>query len=205
MTHLFHHNLAYAVLLSACLPVTALSQCFRNTVWKEKNQIGMKYSQLFYEANAGINVNAGNLTADFIYFAFGYGKATRRNAWRKFLPVNAVEADWSDNLKQKVLSQGDDGLNAWKIGVGWNHWINHCLGGYVQMEWCCITDLSDDLSLTEEEQSMVHKDKKTFIYNTFPVEAGLTVNLWQHWHAQIGVTWLWKESPLLTAGIGYAF
>lgn len=205
MKFTFHHKSAFVVLLTAILPVTVHSQCLKKNAWKEKSLIAVKYSQLFYEATAGINVKASSSIADFIYFAFGYGKATRHNAWRKFLPVNAVEADWPDNLKQKVLSQGDDGLHAWKIGLGWNHWINHSLGGYVQIGWCGITDLSDDLSLTEEEQSMIHKDKKTFIHNTVPIEAGLTVNLWQHWHAQVGVTWLWKEIPLLTAGIGYAF
>ena len=110
-------------------------------------------------------------------------------------------------MKEKLSKSGTDDLHAGKIGVGWNHWFNHIVGFYAQTGWGFIADLSTGDDLTDAEKALLTdtKERSTFIYNTVPVELGLTLNMWTHYHVQAGVTYMWKEIPLLTVGVGYAF
>lgn len=187
--------------------VSVKAQVFTNNVWKESNCASLKMSQLYYEATIGVNLFPEKRTADFVYMAFGYGSPTKKNAWRKFMPETEILDSWPKTLKEKLSNSSTDDLHAGKISVGWNHWFNHVVGCYVQAGWGFIADLSTDDGLTEEEKTVLAdaKDKSTFIYNTVPVELGLTLNLWTHYHVQAGVTYMWKEIPLLTVGVGYAF
>lgn len=182
-------------------------QVFSHDAWEQKNLLSLKMSQLYYELNVGVNINPHKRSADFIYFGFGYGKPTKKNAWRKFLPEKEIPETLSKSQQEIFMNSGADDLYAGKIGIGWNHWFNHVFGLYAQTGWGFIADLSTGNDLPEDivEKLDTDKDKSTFIYNTIPIELGLSLNLWQHYHIQAGVTYMWKEIPLLTVGIGYAF
>ena len=200
-----YKTIVYIIAAFAALNTNA--QVFSRDVWEQKNFVSLKVSQLYYEANFGINLFPEKHSADFIYFAFGYGKPTKKNAWRKFTPENEILDSWPKGLKEKMSNNGTGGLHAGMINVGWNHWFNHIIGCYVQTGWGFIADLSTSDNFTEEEKLLLAdmKEKSTFIYNTVPVEFGVTLNLWKHYQIQGGVTYMWKEIPLLTIGVGYAF
>ena len=198
----------FVCLLAVFLNTGGISaQIFTSDVWEQNNLLSLKMSQLFYEINVGINVNSGKRSADFLYLAFGYGNPTKKNAWRKFIPENNIPAGLPDDLQTKLNQSNTDDLHAGKVGVGWNHWFNHAVGCYAQVGWGFIADLSTGEDLTEEEKALLAdaEEKSTFIYNTIPVELGMSLNLWKHYHVQAGVTYMWKEIPLLTIGVGYAF
>ena len=194
-------------IIAAIATLNTNAQIFSNDVWEQKNFASLKVSQLYYEANIGINLFPQKQSADFIYFAFGYGKPTKKNAWRKFTPENQIIETWPKSLKEKINNNGTNGLHAGKIGIGWNHWFNHIIGCYIQAGWGFVADLSTGDNFTAEEKVLLSnvREKSTLIYNTVPVEIGLTLNLWKHYQIQGGVTYMWKEIPLLTIGIGYAF
>lgn len=194
-------------LFAATAFMNTKAQVFTYDIWSQKNLVSVKMSQLYYEASIGVNLYPEKRTADFVYMAFGYGSPTKKNAWRKFMPETELLDSWPKTLKEKLSNSNTDDLHAGMISVGWNHWFNHVVGCYVQAGWGFIADLSTDDRLTEEEKTLLAdtKDKSTFIYNTVPVELGLTLNMWKHYTIQAGVTYMWKEIPLLTVGIGYAF
>ena len=199
--------IVFCIIAMMLLSVNSSAQMFTSDTWEQKNLITAKMSQLYYELNIGINLRSGRHTADFVYMAFGYGKPTRKNAWRKFVPENNIPDYLPKSLKTKLSEADTDGLHAGKVGVGWNHWFNHSIGCYAQVSWGGVVDLSTSDNLTDEERTLLSdaKEKDTYVYNTIPVELGLTLNLWKHYHVQAGVTYMWKEIPLLTVGIGYAF
>lgn len=202
MKHLFILLFTFSV---GCGSVAA--QVFSAQSWQQKNMVTLKASQLYYEMNVGINLKAEQKTADFIYVAFGYGSPTRKNAWRKFMPAQDIPSGIPKTLQQKLADSDTDDLHAGMVGAGWNHWFNHTWGIYAQAGWGFICDLSTGDDLITEEKALLSKssEKETFIYNTVPVELGLSLNLWQHYTVQAGVTYMWKEIPLLTIGLGYAF
>lgn len=193
--------------LVAFVFINTRAQVFTNDVWEQKNLFSAKVSQLYYEATVGANLFPGKRSADFVYMAFGYGAPTKKNAWRKFTPENDIPESLPKALKEKLSKSGTDDLHAGKIGVGWNHWFNHIVGFYAQTGWGFIADLSTGDDLTDSEKALLTdtKERSTFIYNTVPVELGVTLNMWTHYHVQAGVTYMWKEIPLLTVGVGYAF
>ncbi len=182
-------------------------QVLSHGVWEQKNQVSLKMSQLFYELNVGVNVCPQRKSADFVYIAFGYGKPTRKNAWRKFLPEKDMPETLTDQQREIFSKSGMNDLYSGKIGIGWNHWFNHIIGFYLQTGWGFIADLSSGDDLPDDIISKLDdaEQKGTFIYNTVPVETGLTMNLWKHCNIQGGVTYMWKEIPLLTIGVGYTF
>lgn len=194
-------------LFAATAFMNTRAQVFTSDNWNQKNQVSVKASQLYYEATIGANLFPERRSADFVYMAFGYGKPTKKNAWRKFMPKTDILDSWPKTLKEKLSNSNTDDLHAGMVGFGWNHWFNHVVGCYAQAGWGFIADLSTDDGLTEEEKKLLAdtKEKSTFIYNTVPVELGLTLNMWKHYTIQAGVTYMWKEIPLLTVGIGYAF
>ena len=189
------------------ITIPGYGQLFSHEQWKQNNLVTVKASQLYYEVNVGVNLRQQRTTADFVYVAFGYGKPTKKNAWRKFLPEISIPEGLSQEVQQQIRQSGTDDVHAGKIGLGWNHWFNHTLGIYAQAGWGFIADLSTSSNLPEDVQLLLENEngKSTFVYNTVPVEVGLTLNLWKHYHAQAGVTYMWKEIPLLTVGLGYAF
>ena len=197
------------VCATACLffALGVEAQVLCHDEWEQKNLISLKMSQLYYEMNVGVNVTPQKHSADFIYMAFGYGRPTKENAWRKFTPENNIPDGIPKALKEKLSNSGTEDLYAGKIAVGWNHWFNHTVGGYMQAGWGFIADLSTGDDLTDAEKALLagSNERSTFIYNTVPVELGVTLNLWTHYHVQAGVTYMWKEIPLLTVGLGYAF
>jgi len=161
-----------------------------------------KWSQLFYELNVGFNIHHDWEKADFLYFGLGVGyPVNTENAWRKFLPQqkipdNEQEAEMFGSMDTKDVYGG-------KLGLGWIHYFNHSVGMYSQLSWGFLADFGspdDDTTTTTDSSS-----KKTFIYNTVPIEVGLCFNMWKHLHVQGGVTYMWKEIPLLTIGIGANF
>lgn len=163
-----------------------------------------KWSQLYYELNVGWNITKDNYSnkADFLYFGLGVGFPTLENAWRKFLPAQKIP----DNEEEAELFGSMDTKDVYggKLGMGWIHYFNHSVGIYTQLSWGFLADFGspDDTSTISTTDS---SSKKTFIYNTVPIELGLCFNLWKHLHVQGGVTYMWKEIPLLTVGIGANF
>lgn len=192
------------ILLLSFLSIDA--QILSDDLWTQMNMVSIKASQLYCEASMGVNVRHQKHSADFMYFSYGFGKPTKRNAWRKFIPENEIPESLPKDLKDKIAGKGTEGLYGGLIGAGWNHWFNHAIGVYVQSGWGFVIDLSSD-DLTEDERLMLAElgDKNTFIYNTVPVEMGLTLNLWKRYNIQAGVTYMWKEIPLLTLGLAYLF
>lgn len=197
----------FSVLVWFAFTKNAAAQIFTHEVWEQKNLFTGKVSQLYYELNVGINVRPQRHSADFVYLAFGYGKPTRTNAWRKFTPERAIPSTLTPEQQQVIKQSSTDFLHAGKIGAGWNHWFNHIFGMYTQVGWGYIFDLSKGDELPEDITSKLKEteEKRTFIYNTVPIELGMTLNLWKHCHVQVGLTYQWKEIPLLTVGLGYAF
>lgn len=187
--------------------VSTHAQVFTDDVWTQKSVVSLKVSQLYYETTIGVNLFPQKRSADFVYMAFGYGSPTKKNAWRKFMPETEILDSWPKTLKEKISDSSTDDLHAGMVSVGWNHWFNHVIGCYVQTGWGFIADLSTSDEFLDEEKALMAetKEKSTFIYNTVPVELGLTLNLWKHYTVQAGVTYMWKEIPLLTFGIGYTF
>ena len=201
------HRRIVCILTAAMTCACTTAQVFTHGEWEQKNLLSLKVSQLYYEANVGINITPQKHTADFVYFAFGYGSPTKKNAWRKFIPENEIPDGIPKDLKTKLSQSSTDDLHAGKVAMGWNHWFNHIVGFYVQAGWGFIADLSTGDDLTDEEKALLTdaKERNTFIYNTVPVELGLTLNVWKHYNVQAGVTYMWKEIPLLTVGVGYTF
>ena len=197
----------FSVLAMVMTCVCTTAQVFTRDEWGQKNLLSLKVSQLYYEANVGINIAPQKRTADFVYFAFGYGSPTEKNAWRKFIPENEIPDGLPKDLKTKLSQSSTEDLHAGKTAVGWNHWFNHVVGFYAQAGWGFIADLSTGDDLSGEEKALLTdaKERSTFIYNTVPMELGVTLNLWNHYNVQAGVTYMWKEIPLLTVGVGYSF
>ena len=191
----------------AIVCMKSMAQMFTTGSWEQTNVFSAKVSQLYYEFNVGINVAPQRHASDFLYVAFGYGSPTRKNAWRKFMPAQDIPSGLPKSLQQKLAQSDTDHLHAGKVGVGWNHWFNHAIGRYLQVGWGFSADLDTGDNLTEEEKALLSdgNNRRTFIYNTVPVELGLTLNVWKHYNVQAGVTYMWKEIPLLTIGAGYTF
>lgn len=170
----------------------------------EKALLTAKWSQLFYEINIGFNVRDGfEYQADFVYFGFGVGyPVNTKNAWRKFMPAQKIP----ENEQEAELFGSMDTNNIWggKIGLGWIHYFNHAIGFYTQLNWAFLGDFGTGASSTSMYEG-ADATKSTFIYQTAPVEVGLCVNMWKHLHFQGGVTYMWKEIPLLTIGLGANF
>lgn len=192
------------------IPMVGNAQIFSDDDWEEeKTMIMGKWSQLFYELNVGINVDKGryNDFADFVYISIGYGKPNTENAWRKFLPNSQQAAPGS---KEEMMNRTDDntsGLHAGTIGLGWQHFFNHVIGFHIQAGWGFIADFGSGTSSSTSTTTSTGEEevKKTFIYNSVPVQAGLDLNLWKNLNLQVGVTYMWKEIPIITVGIGAAF
>lgn len=190
--------------LISILSSTSKAQMFEASADWEDNEktiaIG-KWSQLFYELNVGWNIKKGDFNkADFLYFGLGVGFPSQENAWRKFLPSQKIP----DNEEEAELfgSMSTKDVYGGKLGMGWIHYFNHSFGMYTQLSWGFLADFG---SPDETTSSSNTSSKKTFIYNTAPIEIGLCFNLWKHLHIQGGVTYMWKEIPLLTLGIGANF
>lgn len=169
----------------------------------ERTLIVGKWSQLFYEVNVGWNVSDFEHYANFLYFGIGVGyPVNTKNAWRKFLPKQQIPSN--EEEAELFGSMNTNDVYGGKIGMGWIHYFNHSIGFYTQASWGFLADFgspaNEDTSTTTSSNS-----KKTFIYNTVPVELGVCINCWKHLHLQCGATYMWKEIPLLTIGVGYAF
>lgn len=169
----------------------------------ESTLIVGKWSQLFYEVNVGWNVSDFEHYANFLYFGIGVGHPVNtKNAWRKFLPKQQIPSN--EEEAELFGSMNTDDVYGGKVGMGWIHYFNHSIGFYTQVSWGFLADFGspadDDVSTTTSSNT-----KKTFIYNTVPVELGLCINCWKHLHLQCGATYMWKEIPLVTVGVGYAF
>lgn len=169
----------------------------------ESTLIVGKWSQLFYEVNVGWNVSDFEHYANFLYFGIGVGyPVNTKNAWRKFLPKQQIPSN--EEEAELFGSMNTNDVYGGKIGMGWIHYFNHAIGFYTQASWGFLADFgspaNEDTSRTTSSNS-----KKTFIYNTVPVELGVCINCWKHLHLQCGATYMWKEIPLLTIGVGYAF
>lgn len=183
------------------------SMTARSRYWDddESHIVSAKWSQLFYEVNIGTNLTASSWesTADFLYFSLGIGFPTQKNAWRKFLPEQQAPSDKGDAAL--LGSMTTDNLYAGKLGVGLIHFFNCYIGCYVQAGWAFIADFSSVADLdTSGVELGDNEEKSTYIYNTAPVEIGACLNL-GHFHFQVGATYLWKEVPLLTVGLGFTF
>ena len=193
------------ILMSFSFADSAKAQMFKGRdIWLEDVIVIGKWSQLFYEANVGWNVNQyGGSKADFLYFGLGVGyPINTENAWRKFLPKQQIPTN--EEEAELFGSMNTNNVYGGKLGMGWIHYFNHIIGLYTQVSWGFLGDFgtpsSDDSSTTTDSDG-----KKIFIYNTVPVELGICINCWKHLHIQGGVTYMWKEIPLLTLGVGATF
>lgn len=175
--------------------------------WEEDEHqnavITAKWSQLFYEVNVGRNARARyneDNKANFVYFAAGVGKPSQKNAWRYWLPQQETPSERPEAGTTTILSSDD--LYAGKLGLGVTHYFNHIFGFYTQLSWAFIADLGvpDDAVSGNEND-----DKKTIIYNTLPIECGVAFNFGYHFAVQGGVTYMWKQVPYITLGLGIHF
>ena len=193
--------LLFAALLLSC-PLSA--QMFEGDLDWEGDEdctlVMAKWSELYYELNVGRNVTPDDPIANFLYFAIGIGvPVNTKNAWRFFLPKQQIP----DNEEDAELFGSMDTKQVYggKIGLGLIHYFNHSVGMYAQANWGFLADFGSPSDTSSSSSST----KKTFIYNTIPVELGLCMNCWQHLHIQCGATYMWKKIPIVTAGIGYMF
>lgn len=187
------------------LPTRA--QIFSDDDWDDQHFLIMgKWSQFFYELNFGISGSTSS-SADFVYFSVGYGKPTTKNAWRKFLPESKQAAPTSKEEMQAKQDDSTSGLHAGTIGIGWQHFFNHVIGFHMQAGWGFIADLGGGNSSESVSTSSSEEDdtKSTFIYNSVPVQAGIDINLWNNLELQVGATYMWKEIPIITVGLGVVF
>ncbi len=199
-----HRLLLFAILIVAV--ATADAQVFTSEPWHQRNNINVRFSQLYGEVGVGINVRPEHKSADFVHLSLGYFRPTRKNAWRKFIPDVVIPQTATDDVRTQLSAMNTDGLHAGLLAAGWTHWFNHSIGIYGQVGWGFVADLSReyiDENTAEMQQQM--EEKSTFVYNSVPIEIGLSGCFWQHVTAHIGLTYQWKEIPLLTAGLGYAF
>lgn len=203
-------RILFTVIMGLCFATHSVkAQMFSTDYWnndKEGTMVMGKWSQLFYELNVGGNATKFGKHANFLYISLGYGKPNQKNAWRKFLPDSKREAPTSkDEMKQRV-DNTTSGLHAGTIGIGWQHFFTHYIGFHIQAGWAFIGDFG-----TREEDSTVSSSdeeegsKSTFIYNTVPVQAGIDFNLWKNFELQVGATYMWKEIPIVTVGLGVVF
>lgn len=225
--------LAAIVLLS--IPSVCNAQVFSDDDWDDqKTMIMAKWSPLFYELNVGINVSqdSGRDGADFVYLSLGYGKPTTKNTWKKYLPTMEQPSDGNSGMSGRpdknqgsqqappssngnmMEPEGDtSGLHAGTIGIGWQHFFNHVIGFHVQAGWGFIANFSSNgpsepsssRASSNSQPEPEEGSQKTFIYNTVPVQAGLDINLWKNLNLQLGATYMWKEKPVFTVGLGVAF
>jgi len=193
-------------LLSVFSTISTKAQVFEGDAdWEdnEKTIIIGKWSQLYYELNVGWDVTSGSEShADFLYGSIGLNwDVSTENAWRKFLPKQKIP----DNEEEAALfgSMDTKDVYAGKIGFGWIHYFNHSIGMYAQASWGFLADFGSPSDEDTSTTSSSDSGKKTLIYNTVPVEIGVCLNCWKHLHIQGGITYMWKEIPLLTVGIGY--
>lgn len=205
MKRIFTILVCSVLTLTFASPIHAHKMFDADEYWEdnERTLLTLKWSQLFYELNVGFNVNRDSYEtkADFIYLGFGVGyPVNTKNAWRKFLPEQQIP----DNEAEAELFGSMDTKSVWggKVGLGWVHYFNHAIGFYTQVGWAFLGDFGSGDSSTSLDSDAT---KSTFIYNTVPVEAGICLNMWKHLHLQGGVTYMWKEIPLLTIGLGVNF
>ncbi|MBO4907531.1 MAG: hypothetical protein J5486_10980 [Bacteroidaceae bacterium] len=194
MKALFTYKLVFAIVISYNI-ATAMAQ---DAYIHPSNSVSIRISQLYYEAGWNITLPKSRHSSEMLRFAIAYGKPTRHNAWRKFMPeIIGIPS---------ATAPSTEHLYAGLIAAGWTHWFSNVLGLYGQIGWGFIADLSQDNLASDLTNSELPTDEKTtFIYNTMPMETGLSIKPWKHWLAEIGVTYMWKEIPLLTIGLGYAF
>lgn len=195
------------VIIIACLHVSIIwAQENSREKWDSKNIVALKASELYVEANIGVKVSKSNERADFLYICLGYGKPSRTNTWTRFLPSVPTTEDMSPSELEALRSLNTNSVHAGMIGLGWNHWFNHTFGCYASVGWGFMADFSSDPESIRLLMAKAGKqDKSLFIYNTAPVEAGITLNVLKQWTLSGGVTYMWKEVPTFTLGIGYIF
>ena len=197
----------YFLIIIACLHVsTSKAQENSREEWNSRNIVALKASELYAEANIGVKVNKSKERADFLYISLGYGKPSRTNPWKNFLPTIPMTEDMSPSELEVLRNLNTNSVHAGMIGLGWNHWFNHTFGCYASVGWGFMADFSSDPESIRLLMAKVGKqDKSLFIYNTAPVEAGITLNVLKQWTLSGGVTYMWKEVPTFTFGIGYIF
>lgn len=195
------------IMLSLLVSNPADAQMFEGSARWDNDDEGTlivgKWSQLFYEVNVGWNVSDFEHYANFLYFGIGVGYPVNTvNAWRKFLPKQQIPSN--EDEAELFGSMNTDDVYGGKIGMGWIHYFNHSIGLYTQVSWGFLADFGSPADKNTSATTNTN-GKKTFIYNTVPIELGLCINCWKHLHLQCGATYMWKEIPLLTIGVGYAF
>ena len=203
--------LTLTVAMSFCGMQTSAATMFSDDDWTEQRTLLMgKWSQLFYEVNVGINVSPRTYktSADFIYFSLGYGKPNTSNAWRYFLPDSKQQAPDSQEEHQQMVDDSTNGLHAATVGIGWQHFFTHWIGFHMQAGYGTILDLGGGNASTTSSSSSSSQEtdtKSTFIYHSAPVQAGLDFCFWNQLEVQVGATYMWKEIPIITLGLGITF
>lgn len=173
-----------------------------NNVGEKQNLWSLRISQLYTEISVGTLPFNGNT---YLSLGMAYGKPTRKNAWRKFIPQFVSSEDMSEGAKDVLQNMSTKDLYAGMISVGVCHEFFNRVSLYGQIGWGFVVDFS---AATAEEKEVLDTDnsgKNIFVYNTAPVELGVGINVWKGFVVQGGVTYLWKEIPLLTLGVGYVF
>lgn len=209
------------------------AQIFSTDRWGQKTVIMGKYSPLFYEINVGANLTGKEYYANFLYFSVGYGKPSANNKWDKYLSQNNGNSDSQPSQPSQperptrapfyapseptqpseptAPTASMSGLHAGQIALGWQHFFNHWIGFHVQAGWGFVADFGsgddkqDSSTLGSSDDKEEQQTKKTFVYNGVPTQAGIDFNLWQNLVLQVGATYMWKESPYFTLGLGVTF
>lgn len=186
-----------------CSPICAQNFCVKNT-HLSTHFLTLRHNQLFTQLGLGINMTRSRHPG-YLYIAAGYGKPNERGAWRKFIPPFDPPQGFTNEQLQILAGKGYRGLHALTYAIGWNQYLGRCISTYCQVGWATVIDLSSppaEIDLSNLENGT---EKKTLLYNTIPIEAGLSVDVWKGLTLQGGLTYYWKEIPLLTGGIAYAF
>lgn len=99
-------------------------------------------------------------------------------------------------------------LHGGQLSIGWQHYFNHSFGFHLQAGWGFVADFgSDEAPQPTSTSSNNSKDevKSMYIYNGVPVQAGIDLSLWENLIIGVGATYMWKDLPVVTVGIGITF
>ena len=117
-----------------------------------------------------------------------------------------ASADWEDN--ERTIAIGKWSQLYYELNVGWNitkdNYTNKADFLYFGLGVGFPT-LENAWRKFLPAQKIPDNEDEAELFGSMDTKDGLCFNLWKHLHVQGGVTYMWKEIPLLTVGIGANF